>query len=80
MSIAMATYVGESSFSNLTKVTEHTKSMLESWTVSNNDEASKTLDFNPVIPHYQDRIRQMNGGSQVSREDYMRYGWLFGTR
>ena len=28
MSIAMATYVGESSFSNLTKVTELTKSML----------------------------------------------------
>ena len=35
MSIAMATYVAESSFSNLTKVTEHTKAMLDSWSVSN---------------------------------------------
>jgi hypothetical protein len=79
MSIAMATYVGESSFSNLTKVTELTKSMLESWTVSDNEEASKSLDFNPVIPHYQDRMRQMNG-FQPSRNDYETYGWLFGRR
>jgi hypothetical protein len=79
MSIAMATYVGESSFSNLTKVTELTKSMLESWTVADNDEASKTLDFNPVIPHYQDRMRQTNG-YQPSRNDYETYGWLFGRR
>ena len=78
MAIAMATYVGESSFSNLTKVTEHTKSMLESWTVSNNEEASKSLDFNPVIPHYQDRIRQVNG-YQPSRDEYQTYGWLFGN-
>jgi hypothetical protein len=79
MSIAMATYVGESSFSNLTKVTELTKSMLESWTVSDNEEASKTLDFNPVIPHYQDRLRQTNGYNP-SRNDYETYGWLFGRR
>jgi len=79
MSIAMATYVGESSFSNLTKVTELTKSMLESWTVSDNEEASKTLDFNPVIPHYQDRMRQSNGYNP-SRNDYETYGWLFGRR
>ena len=79
MSIAMATYVGESSFSNLTKVTELTKSMLESWTVADNDEASKTLDFNPVIPHYQDRMRQSNGYNP-SRNDYETYGWLFGRR
>ena len=79
MSIAMATYVGESSFSNLTKVTELTKSMLESWTVSDNEEAGKTLDFNPVIPHYQDRMRQSNGYNP-SRNDYETYGWLFGRR
>lgn len=77
MAIAMATYVGESSFSNLTKVTEHTKSMLESWTVSNNEQATKSLDFNPVIPHYQDRMKQVNG-HQPTREEYQTYGWLFG--
>jgi len=79
MAIAMATYVGESSFANLTKVTEHTKAMIDSWSISNNDEIGKNLDFNPVIPHYQDRMRQMNQ-NQYSREDYMKYGWLFGVR
>ena len=79
MSIAMATYVGESSFSNLTKVTELTKTMLESRTVSDNEEAGKTLDFNPVVPHYQDRMRQYNGYNP-SRNDYETYGWLFGRR
>ena len=78
MSIAMATYVGETSFSKLTKVTEQAKAMLESWSVENNEVASKSLDFNPVIPHYQDRMRQVNS-HQHSREDYQTYGWLFGN-
>ena len=77
MSIAMATYVGETSFSKLTKVTEQAKAMLNSWTVEDNPVASKTLDFNPVIPHYQDRMRQMNA-NQPTREEYQTYGWLFG--
>jgi hypothetical protein len=77
MSIAMATYVGETSFSKLTKVTEQAKAMLNSWTVEDNPVASQTLDFNPVIPHYQDRMRQMNG-NQPTREEYQTYGWLFG--
>jgi hypothetical protein len=79
MAIAMATYVGESSFANLTKVTEHTKAMIDSWSVNSNEEVNKQLDFNPVIPHYQDRMRQMNQ-NQHSREDYMKYGWLFGVK
>jgi hypothetical protein len=78
MSIAMATYVGESSFSKLTKVTEQTKAMLNSWSVSNNDNVKEHISFDPVIPHYQDRINQFNS-QQVSREDYQKYGWLFGT-
>jgi hypothetical protein len=77
MSIAMATYVAESSFSQLTKVTEQTKAMLNSWSVSNNESIKENINFNPVIPHYQDRINQFNG-QQTSREDYQKYGWLFG--
>ena len=79
MSISMATYVGESSFAKLTKVTEQTKAMLESWSVSNNETVKEHIHFDPVIPHYQDRINQFNG-QQLSREDYQRYGWLFGMR
>jgi hypothetical protein len=78
MSVAMATYVAESSFTNLEKVTEHTKAMLESWSVSNNEEATKQIDFNPVIPYGHERINQRN--QNVSKEDYMKYSWLFGGR
>jgi hypothetical protein len=79
MSIAMATYVAESSFSKLTKVTEQTKAMINSWSVNNNDAIKENINFDPVIPHYQDRINQFNS-QQVSREDYQKYGWLFGVR
>jgi hypothetical protein len=53
--------------------------MLESWSVSNNETVKEHIHFDPVIPHYQDRINQFNG-QQLSREDYQRYGWLFGMR
>jgi hypothetical protein len=79
MSIAMATYVAESSFSKLTKVTEQTKAMIDSWSVNNNEAIKENINFDPVIPHYQDRINQFNS-QQVSREDYQKYGWLFGVR
>jgi hypothetical protein len=79
MSIAMATYVGESSFSQLIKVTEQTKAMINSWSVNNNESIKENINFNPVIPHYQDRINQFNS-QNVSREDYNKYGWLFGVR
>ena len=79
MSIAMATYVAESSFANLTKVTEHTKAMIESWSVNSNTQSHEAISFNPVIPHAQERIRQY-GGQNISREDYQKYGWLFGVR
>jgi len=78
MSVAMATYVAESSFTSLEKVSEHTKAMLESWSVSNNEEVNKQIEFNPVIPYGHDRINQRN--QNVSKEDYMKYSWLFGGR
>jgi hypothetical protein len=78
MSIAMATYVAESSFSSLTKVTEQTKAMLNSWSVSNTESVSNQLTFNPVIPAYNER--QSTSNNSYSKEDYMKYGWLFGQR
>ena len=80
MSIAMATYVGESSFGKLTKVTEQTKAMIDSWSVSNNTESSKKLDFNPVIPNMNQQMDNSRFRQNISKDDYMKYGWLFGTR
>jgi len=81
MAIAMAVYVGEFSFSKLEKVTEKTKIMLESWTVSNNDEVSKQINFNPVLPSIPKNVdrygREIN---TATKNDYMTYGWLFGKR
>jgi hypothetical protein len=78
MSIAMATYVAESSFSSLEKVTEQTKAMLESWAVTNNENMGKQLDFNPTIPYGHDRLQQRN--QNISKDDYMKYSWLFGNQ
>jgi len=77
MSIAMATYVAEASFTSLERVTEQTKAMIDSWSVNTNDNVSKQISFNPVIPHFQERQKQM-GGQNITREDYIKYGWLFG--
>ena len=78
MSIAMALYVGESSFSSLEKVTEHTKSMIESWTISNNESVKDIINFNPTMPNLGYDSRRNNSGP--SRSDYEKYGWLFGGR
>jgi hypothetical protein len=59
-------------------VTEQTKAMLESWSVTNNETAAKQIDFNPVIPFGTERINQRN--QNASKEDYMKYSWLFGGR
>jgi hypothetical protein len=79
MSIAMATYVAESSFSQLTKVTEQTKAMIDSWSVSNNNNVTNQLAFNPVLPNINENINQ-HGRQNISRDEYMKYSWLFGGR
>ena len=79
MSIAMAIYVGESSFSQLGKVTEHTKAMLESWTVNVDESPAKSLSFNPGSPNIQQRYQDPRQQGP-SRQDYIDYGWLFGNK
>ena len=79
MSISMACYVAESSFSSLTKVTEQTKAMIDSWSVNNNNNVTEQISFNPLLPNMNER-RQDIGRANVSKEDYMKYGWLFGVR
>jgi hypothetical protein len=79
MAISMATYVAETSFSSLTKVTEQTKAMINSWSVSNNDSVTQSIAFNPVLPNFSDK-RDDFGREKVGREEYMKYSWLFGSR
>jgi hypothetical protein len=79
MSIAMAIYVAESSFSSLTKVTEQAKAMLNSWSVSNNENVSEQIKFNPNLPTMNDAHLQ-NRGRNLSMDDYTKYSWLFGRR
>jgi hypothetical protein len=79
MSIAMCLYVAELSFSKLTKVTEQAKAMLESWSVNNNDASRQNLDFNPNVPSYGNG-QNPYGQQQITRDDYQKYGWLFGRR
>ena len=81
MGISMAIYVGESSFSKLEKVTEKTKVMLDSWTISNNDSVGKQIHFDPVIPNFNarnDKNNMLNSGAL--KEDYIKYSWLFGNK
>jgi len=76
MSLAMAVYIAESSFSQLTKVTEQAKVMLDSWQM-NTYETKAEQYFNPALP------QNLNSNNQVYRNqpnksDYEKYLWLFG--
>ena len=77
MSCAMAIYVGETSFSQLEKVTEVTKAMVESWTVNETPVKGSMKDFNPGISRGNyGRDNQKFG--QPTQSDYQKYLWLFG--
>jgi Terminase large subunit, T4likevirus-type, N-terminal len=76
MAIAMAIYVGEISFTQLTKVVEKTKVMLDSVQVLSNDNVSNSIAFNPVLPMGMPIQRSLH--SEASQKDYEKYSWLFG--
>ena len=73
MSTAMAIYVGESSFSQLTKVTSHTKAMVNAWSVETHEFKKDTFSA-PVI------IEDVNKRNQPTAKDYQTYSWLFNGR
>ena len=74
MSVAMALYVGETSFSSLNKVTNQTKAMIDSWTVNTN-EFNRRQFMDPVISQQQENIKR-----EATKSDYENYLWLFGGR
>ena len=78
MAIAMAIYVGENSFTQLEKVTEQTKAMMESWMVNETPVKNSSKDFNPGLPVMPNTGHHRPNG--VTREDYNEYSWLFGGR
>ena len=80
MGISMAIYVGESSFNKLEKVVERTKIMLESWTVVNDNTARQQTHFDTVIPNNNVRNDRWSRDSGPSKDDYIKYNWLFGNR
>ena len=76
MSIAMATYVAETSYQKLNKATALAKIMIESWQVASSNEVEKTTYFNPSIPNT--NVGRPNINNQPTQKDYENYGWLFG--
>ena len=77
MGISMAIYVAEKSFQSLEKVTNHTKAMLNSWSTAISENKNGSEFFNPMVPQMGRDPRLTNQGP--SREDYKKYGWLFGA-
>jgi hypothetical protein len=79
MAIAMAIYVGETSFAQLEKATEQTKALLESWTTDSNTFADSHQNFNPGVPvsTYGNYGQQRNS---ATKSDYEQYLWLFGSK
>ena len=78
MGLSMAIYVAEKSFQSLEKVTNHTKAMLNSWSTAVNENKNASEFFNPLVP--QMGRDGMGHNRSSSKEDYQKYGWLFGAR
>ena len=76
MGLSMATYVAEKSFQQLTKNLNHTKAMIDSWSVSVNENKNSSQFFNPMISQT-DAKRQYFPNQGPSRSDYEKYRWLF---
>jgi hypothetical protein len=74
MSVAMALYVGETSFTSLNKVTNQTKAMIDSWTVNTN-EFNRRQFMDPVMPQQHENIKR-----EATKSDYENYLWLFGGK
>jgi phage FluMu gp28-like protein len=77
MSLAIAIYTAEFSFTQLNKVTEHTKVMIESWHVNTYENKNPSHFFNPQVSFNDDISVYRN---TPSRRDYENNSWLFGNR
>ena len=71
MSVAMALYVGESSFTQLSKNMNQAKAMMESWHISTNEMSQNSM-FNPIMIE-----KQYQPQRKLTKDDYQNYSWLF---
>jgi len=78
MAMAMAIYVGENSFTQLEKVTEQTKAMMESWMVNETPVKNSSKEFNPGLPMMPNNVNDHRRPNGFTQKDYQDYGWLFG--
>jgi len=78
MGMSMAIYVAEKSFQSLTKVVNHTKAMLNSWSTVMSENKNTPDFFNPMVPQMGRDPNLTNNGA--SKADYQKYGWLFGAK
>ena len=78
MAIAMAIYVGENSFTQLEKVTEQTKAMMESWLVNETPVKNTSNDFHPSLSALPGGINHNRHRGQATKQDYQDNSWLFG--
>lgn len=78
MAIAMAIYVGENSFTQLEKVTDQTKAMMESWLVNETPVKNTSNDFHPSLSALPGGIHHNINSGQATKQDYQDNSWLFG--
>ena len=71
MSVAMALYVGESSFTQLSKNMNQAKAMMESWHISTNEMNQNSM-FNQILIE-----KQYQPQRKLTKDDYQNYSWLF---
>jgi hypothetical protein len=79
MSISMAIYVAEKSFQQLTKNLSHTKAMINSWATTVNENKNSSDFFNPLVPQGNQKMGYFPSQGP-GKEEYQKYGWLFGGR
>ena len=79
MAMAMAIYVGESSFTKLEKSTEQAKAMIESWTTDKTLFKDSSQNFNPNLSSIND-IYHKNINYGITKSDYQNYSWLFNNK
>ena len=78
MAMAMALYVGESSFSQLNKADEMTRAMLDSWVKS--EEAPKQVPVELRPKPDSSALSAHIKPNTTPKHLYKEYGWLFGTK
>jgi hypothetical protein len=80
MGISMACFAAEAAFPSLSKVENHTKSMLDSWTTMVSENKDQSKFFNPSVPQTPGSMTKNSKYYTPTKNDYEQYKWLFGPK